>query len=1603
MFVPLYYAKFSDFEDTDRREKWRKASHNYRRYQVLRPQSRLWQYRPVKPESFSPYYGAENGSGYESTRWNPTSQKSAQRWKRLYSYAEKHDELLAKLQKKQDEVTNLLARADTFATQNPGDRDQSVEVYAAMAESLGEAWKDLNAKLEYRTQLLDESISFYQSAGDFAKRMEQARAGFSALPLASDVETAKRLLQQHQDMKKGILESSKSTLDLGYRLLDRIKELGVHADAQNRHATTAACYGIEHLLELLHDRRRHLEDLWLQRKLRLEQCLQLCQLDQEVNKALDWFRTVGSSYLKRSELGDSTNSSQALQQDHNRFEQQAREIQETVLRLMKTVEQLLHRGNLDAEGVRQRLSLVDRECEDFMIKLDNRRKNLSLSLSFFQQAETALTQMEQIRVRLNSTDLPRNSAALVDLHQQLSDAISQVSTPALHTGQSLLERVGRGDQGADGVRRKLAELQERCTELEALCKARGAEARERSQAYLQFQERYTNLNTWLTQIGQATLSRHADMGNSLASSKDFLEVHEQLDEDIRDKSGALSALSESVVGLVKSGDQEAPAAAQKVDMLSKQWQRMQRVTETRIKLSLLYVSFHKLANQLAINLDGLEAVLRTEREDLQELPEAAVQHTMESWNTACQLFQDMEEKAKAFLQNSSTVTDDSTLEVKQSVRLVEQRLLQLQDRMASLRTQWESWQQRVSSSRQFKVQWHQFVQDARKTIDWAMKTENEFFPVIIGELGSSLETAQKYQARLDVFLPICKKVTEEIEKHLKTAEMLGFKGDTKGQKDQIVNELVRVHQRFQARIHEYQLLLKMTIQFFQNLHQVDKLIEKTEKEYMSAPLPQELNRAEQMLENHHRKKHEVAQMIKFTADEGDQIVTRVRQQNAEAAAQDEVQKVLNMADEYKKRWNNSWEEQERRLQQNLQICQFNFDLRQIHSEIDELHRQLQLRHGNYGNSLQAAKMTSQAFKQYEMTIELIEKKIENFIATAELMVKEQHYDSANIQREIDELKNKWSTFHTSVRDYRKLLEDSVTYYRLIEESEEWTQQGNQLLLQVGRQFSECQSPEEAEEMLRKVKNFVEAGKPAQDERLQKISVLADKLYGDQGPSRIQHLVLHYQELLKSFRLADEEIGTLRDRLSGKDVPMEVSDPMERKAKFAEEAPRPKPPRILQHLQNAEVLEGTKFTFECRIEVTPQPVEVKWFKDNLPLNSPDYETKFFDGLATLTIEETFSEDTARYTCRFNNAAGTAESSAHLHVKETHQQIVPPDFTKNLKSVDVIEGAPFMFECHVTGIPSPTISWYKDEQNIDNSPDFVITKINGTNCLKIRSVAPSHGARYTCRADNPGGEAASSARLNVITMIKPTIQEPLKDVAVPEGKAVLLQARYSGSPQPDIHWYRGNDRIIPSAVFKITTEPTTTVLEITEAFPEDTAVYTVQAINPAGEATSSCQVNVESFYSSTGEDISQGSTDVEPVKPMFMQKLALSKQAPERSRVRLDCVIVGHPEPEVIWYHNGQPVKESKDMQLLFEGDRCTLVIREILPEDAGEYKCVARNIQGEAESACILHVEPATEPSDFSTVSSRQPMVAPKFTSPLRDANVSAGQPVYHGVPCDWST
>ena len=104
----------------------------------------------------------------------------------------------------------------------------------------------------------------------------------------------------------------------------------------------------------------------------------------------------------------------------------------------------------------------------------------------------------------------------------------------------------------------------------------------------------------------------------------------------------------------------------------------------------------------------------------------------------------------------------------------------------------------------------------------------------------------------------------------------------------------------------------------------------------------------------------------------------------------------------------------------------------MHNELDELHRQLKARHGNYGSSLASVKMTSQAFKQFEMNVQVIENKIQNFVSTAEMMIQNHPTESRRIRHEVDEAQKRWTAFYTSIGEYSGALEKSTTFFEILE-------------------------------------------------------------------------------------------------------------------------------------------------------------------------------------------------------------------------------------------------------------------------------------------------------------------------------------------------------------------------------------------------------------------------------------------------------------------------------------------------------------------------------------------------------------------------------------------
>ncbi|XP_049539390.1 uncharacterized protein LOC125953706 isoform X2 [Anopheles darlingi] len=447
-------------------------------------------------------------------------------------------------------------------------------------------------------------------------------------------------------------------------------------------------------------------------------------------------------------------------------------------------------------------------------------------------------------------------------------------------------------------------------------------------------------------------------------------------------------------------------------------------------------------------------------------------------------------------------------------------------------------------------------------------------------------------------------------------------------------------------------------------------------------------------------------------------------------------------------------------------------------------------------------------------------------------------------------------------------------------------------------------------------------------------------------------------------------------------------------------------RVVQPLADVCVQEGQRVRLQCVVAGTPDPC-IEWYKNGISVqDNPDYRTSFdpSSGVCTLVIDETVTADSADILCRATNNAGVADTSARLLVSEVLPAPKPegtaPTFTMPLLDGGMAqEGQPFQYDCVVTGVPSPTVHWFKGDRCIDGSSDYrqSYEPVSGVASLRIEQVYLEDQTHYTCRAVNECGSSETIAFLTVKPLEPtefPEFAEPLSNVMARVGQKIRLEAQVTGTPQPDLMWTHDGKHFTNREV-KFFYENGRAQLVIDEAFLKDAGIYTLTAKNIAGEQCCSCNVVVKGRLPNETSD-SELASDMEPVKPAIQLQLR-DVSVFEGKPVRLDCVIVGQPEPEVIWYHGERPVKESTDFQLLFQGDRCSLVIREAFLEDAGEYRVVAINSAGEASSKCTVLVTPlnTAEPAVRQPAERVLPAVGapPRFERLLSDILADEGEKV----------
>lgn len=299
----------------------------------------------------------------------------------------------------------------------------------------------------------------------------------------NEYEVGYSIIDQHKAVNKAILDSSLITFDEGKDLLSKLKEMAQYSDSESAYAK--ANFNLETFLDNLNNRRCQLEDLWSQRRIKLEQGIQICFLRSEINKSINWLLTEGKEYVENTKLGLNVTEAMQMQHAHNEFvKQHYKPMQESVTKCIRTADQFIHTGLENADEAHAEAHDLLEHWEKFALKLEQRRKLLMVVGSFYKQTEEATERLNQLETEIqiehekcrrlsikkskkSRTKSPKcpSPVEMTQRHIDLQNQVADISAACLREGRNVLEKMGTQSSECEHVIKKVYEFSEQVEDI----------------------------------------------------------------------------------------------------------------------------------------------------------------------------------------------------------------------------------------------------------------------------------------------------------------------------------------------------------------------------------------------------------------------------------------------------------------------------------------------------------------------------------------------------------------------------------------------------------------------------------------------------------------------------------------------------------------------------------------------------------------------------------------------------------------------------------------------------------------------------------------------------------------------------------------------------------------------------------------------------------------------------------------------------------------------------------------------------------------------------------------------------------------------------------
>ncbi|EDO49558.1 predicted protein, partial [Nematostella vectensis] len=275
------------------------------------------------------------------------------------------------------------------------------------------------------------------------------------------------------------------------------------------------------------------------------------------------------------------------------------------------------------------------------------------------------------------------------------------------------------------------------------------------------------------------------------------------------------------------------------------------------------------------------------------------------------------------------------------------------------------------------------------------------------------------------------------------------------------------------------------------------------------------------------------------------------------------------------------------------------------------------------------------------------------------------------------------------------------------------------------------------------------------------------------------------------------------------------------------------PKFLQRLELKEVVEGSRTDLEVEVSGKPKPV-VEWLKDGELVKPSSLMTLETEGqVHTLTIMNTTLDDEGEYTCIAKNKVGEVSCTAELLVEEGMR---PPQFIVKPSSLQIMEGKMAKFEARVSGLPGPEVEWLRDGRPIKPGRRFQIEFEKDRSVLTIIDAKLNDEGEYTCVATSKAGKDSCSVELLVDeAVVPPEFVRKISNIELTEGEIARFDVRITGTPAPEVTWYKDEVPIEDGGRFEIYSDDDKHSLVIRDCALSDTGSYSCKATNEAGQAS------------------------------------------------------------------------------------------------------------------------------------------------------------------------